>query len=94
MELALALPLEPKPDYAQLLSDLEPEYVMRAVARAYAAHGDVDEAANRAQQVGSGNTLVGDADVRDLKAVERRIDALLGVAEGILDREGIPASVE
>ncbi|MBO0699784.1 MAG: hypothetical protein J2P46_15410, partial [Zavarzinella sp.] len=88
MALAQALGDRPGPSYAALFKDINTIEVIEAIARAHAVSGDPHEALAWAGRIGSGDRVpaTGDQEVR--WAVERRIYALLGVAEGILDRPG------
>jgi hypothetical protein len=85
MSLAQALGQKPKESYAVLFNSMVAEEVTRAVARAHAATGDANEALAWARKVGRGDTAVPN-DSEHMFAIGRRIHALLGVAEGILDR--------
>jgi tetratricopeptide (TPR) repeat protein len=87
MILAQALGEKPAKSYAVLFDDINTEEIVQALARAHAASGDANEALAWAKKIGSD----GKADSKDDKsawAVERRIHALIGVAEGILERSG------
>jgi tetratricopeptide (TPR) repeat protein len=87
MTLAQALGEKPAESYAVLFNDINTEEIIQALARAHAASGNANEALAWAKKIGSGSR----ADSKDDKsawAVERRIHALIGVAEGILERSG------
>lgn len=84
--LAIALGQKPAESYAVLFNEVNAEEVTRALARAHAASGDPSEALAWAKQIGSGGKVKSDDDLQIRFAVERRIHALVGVAEGILDR--------
>ena len=89
MTLALAMGHKHAKSYAVLFDGITAEEVIQALARAHAAHGDPGEALVWARQIGSDQR----ADLNDdkaVRAVERRIHALLGVGEGILDRAKRP----
>jgi tetratricopeptide (TPR) repeat protein len=85
MELAQALDYKPVRSYADLFNDINVE-VIESLGRAHAVFGDPKEAASWAKKIGSGDK-VPQKDSADASAlVRRRIYALLGVAEGMLDR--------
>ena len=87
MTLAQALGEKPAKSYAVLFDDINTEEIVQALARAHAASSDASEALAWAKKIGSD----GKADSHDDKsawAVERRIHALIGVAEGTLERSG------
>jgi hypothetical protein len=86
MALAQALGQQPAESYAILFSDINAEEVTQALARAHAASGDVNEALIWAKRIGSSDKIKARDDHETRWAVERRIHALIGVAEGILDR--------
>jgi hypothetical protein len=88
--LALSQALEHKPaqSYAVLFNDFNQEEVTRSLARTHAALGNSNEAIAWARKIGRGDKIVAKDDYEARWAVERRIHALLGVAEGILDRAG------
>jgi tetratricopeptide (TPR) repeat protein len=94
MTLAQALGEKPAKSYAVLFDDINTEEIIQALARAHAASGDANEASAWAKKIGSD----GKADANDDKsawAVVRRIHALIGVAEGILERSGdLPSKEE
>jgi hypothetical protein len=94
MTLAQALGEKPAESYAVLFDDINTDVIIRALARAHAASGDANEALAWAKKIGSDSK----ADSKDDKsawAVERRIHALIGVAEGILERSGaLPSKPE
>jgi hypothetical protein len=85
MTLAQILKRKPTKSYAGSFERFEPNPVLRSAARAHAASGDPNEALTWAREIGSAGAPVrGDSDAR--RALERRIYALVGVAEGVLDR--------
>ncbi len=86
MTLAQTIPLEPKPDYAALLNDVWSDAVIQALARAHAATGDVAEALAWAHRIGSDRKVASAEDKEGARALQRRINALIGVAEGMLER--------
>jgi hypothetical protein len=72
--------------YAASFNDINAEEVVRALGQTHAAHGDPLDAIAWARRIGRGG---GPGTTNDDRwAVERRINALIGVAEGIL--EGCP----
>jgi tetratricopeptide (TPR) repeat protein len=85
MTLAQALGDKPSQSYAILFNQINTEEITRALARAHAASGDANEALAWAKQIGSSGKANPDDD-RQAWAVQRRIHALVGIAEGILDR--------
>jgi hypothetical protein len=86
MGLSQALGERPAQSYAVLFNDILKEEVILALARAHAASGDPSEALAWARQIGSGDKVNSEKDDQTSWAVQRRIYALIGVAEGILDR--------
>lgn len=89
MRLAQALHLRPERSYAILFDDIRMTEVIWTLARTHAASGDPDEALAWARQIGSHGVIKSKDDDETRRAVERRIAALVGVAEGILDRAGV-----
>lgn len=85
MELAQALDYKPVQSYAEIFNEADKE-VVQSLARAHAAFGDPKEAVAWAKQIGSGEKIPEEDKNRVTLAVRRRIHALLGVAEGMLDR--------
>jgi tetratricopeptide (TPR) repeat protein len=88
MTLSQALGQRPDRSYAILFNDIYAEEVIRALARAHAASGDPNDALAWARQIGSDAKVKPEKDDDTRAAVERRVHALIGVAEGILDRSG------
>jgi hypothetical protein len=86
MTLAQALELRPAQSYAVLFKEVLPGEVVQALAHAHAVSGDPKEALAWARQIGSGGKVSSNDDQETQWAVEQRIHALLGVAEGILER--------
>jgi tetratricopeptide (TPR) repeat protein len=84
MAFTQAMGQRPTQSYATLFNDVYAE-VTQALARSHAASGDVKEALAWAKEIGSSAKINGKDD-RVSWAVEQRIHALIGVAEGILDR--------
>jgi tetratricopeptide (TPR) repeat protein len=85
MELAQALQIKPSDSFADFFKDVNEE-VVQSLARSHVKYGRPEEASAWAKQIGSDETIPKkDAD-RVRWAVERRIHALLGVAEGMLER--------
>jgi hypothetical protein len=85
MRLALALGEKPKESYAVLFNEINTNEVTQALARAHAASGDPTAALAWARKIGS-DSKADSNDDENAWAVQRRIHALIGVAEGILDR--------
>ncbi|HEV8004128.1 MAG TPA: hypothetical protein VGP63_29960 [Planctomycetaceae bacterium] len=73
--------------YAILFADFDAR-VVRALARAQAAIGAPDEALAWSRQIGSPEVRKSNHEWRDGLPVEQRVAALLGTAEGILERQG------
>jgi tetratricopeptide (TPR) repeat protein len=87
MTLANLLGQRPAKSYAELFRDIRSTEIVRALARAHAAAGNPQEALTWARQIGSD----GKVDPKDTGyEVTQRIDALIGAAEGMLDRMGVP----
>jgi hypothetical protein len=94
MTLAQALGDKPAESYAVLFDDINTEEIIRALARSHAASGDANVALAWAKKIGCGNKAKSD-DHDHAWAVERRINALIGVAEGLLERSGeLPPKIE
>jgi tetratricopeptide (TPR) repeat protein len=88
MTLAQAMTLEPAPDYPESFKDVRSEAAIQALARAHAATGNIGEAFAWAQAIGSDRKVASRQDQEASWALQRRIHASVGVAEGILDRMG------
>lgn len=88
MTLAQELGQQPATSYAVSFKDINTEVVIQALARSHAASGDVTAALNWARQIGQNRRVPSEDDFTTLWAVEQRIHALIGVAEGILCRSG------
>jgi tetratricopeptide (TPR) repeat protein len=91
MTLANLLSQRPTQPYAKSFSDIRSTEIVRALARAHAATGDAQEALAWARQIGTD----GKVDAKEIKSsweIAQRIDALVGAAEGMLDRMGVPPS--
>lgn len=86
MILAQALDLRPEQSYAVLFEQITSDQIIRAVARAHASAGDAKEALTWAKQLGSAKSNAQGHE--EWPALEQRIYALVGVAEGILARAG------
>jgi hypothetical protein len=95
MTLSRALGERPAQSYAILFNEVSSDEVILALARAHAASGEPCDALTWAEQVGSGAKVKSDEDDDTSWAVQRRIYALMGVAEGILDRssDALPRTV-
>ena len=61
--------------------------VLQAVARAYAANGDARNACAWANGIGSAEKVAAKDDFAAVDAVERRMCALIGLAEGLLEKQ-------
>jgi tetratricopeptide (TPR) repeat protein len=85
MTFAQALRQRPAQSYATLFKGITSKEVICALARAHAASGDAHEALAWASRIGSSDKIKSIEDRDTCDAVERRVHALLGVAEGILD---------
>jgi tetratricopeptide (TPR) repeat protein len=85
MSLSQALGQRPDRSYAISFDEICTEEVTQALARAHAAKGDPAEAVAWARRIGSSGKVNSD---ENCWAVQRRIYALIGAAEGILDRTG------
>jgi len=86
MELSLALGQQLDQSYAILFNEINTPEVVQVLARTHAASGNSGEALAWAKKIGSsGKVDSNDNSSEKLWAVERRIHALIGVAEGILD---------
>jgi hypothetical protein len=90
MELSVLLNQGPGQSYADSFSSINMVQIIRSLARTHAECGDEREALAWAKQVGSGNRIITHDDSLEASASERRIYALVGVAEGILDRAQLP----
>jgi tetratricopeptide (TPR) repeat protein len=87
MTLAQALREKPAESYAVLFNAINTDEIIRALARAHAASGNANEALAWAKKIGS-SSKAKPHDNDEMWAVERRIHALIAVAEGILERSG------
>ncbi|MGE5326610.1 MAG: hypothetical protein ACM3NO_06195 [Deltaproteobacteria bacterium] len=87
MTLAHALGQKSSQPYETLFKDFDNE-VVRALARAHARIGNTTAALEWARRIGSDDKIASKEDFDTLWAVERRIHALVGAAEGLLDRAG------
>jgi hypothetical protein len=85
MEFSQVIGLQPAQPNSILFNQNE-ENVTQALARAHAFWGDANDALSWAKQTGSSATVKKADEFGRNWAVQRRIHALLGVAEGILDR--------
>jgi hypothetical protein len=86
MTLAQTIDQQPEESYAILFADIITEEVIQALARAQAAAGDPRAALAWARQIGSSDKVKSVDDFESLWPVLQRIHALIGVAEGVLDR--------
>jgi len=90
MTLAQALGEKPPTSYAAAFKDIPWGGVIRALARAHAAAGDPGQALQWARRIGSSETGRSREDDETRRAVDQRIHALIGVAEGIRKRQNMP----
>lgn len=72
--------------YAIMFKDFRSEEIVRALARAHVASGDANEALAWSRRIGSNKKLKSSEDWKAASSVKSRIHALVGVAEGILDK--------
>jgi hypothetical protein len=86
MTFAQAIGQVPDQSYSALFNDVNTNQVTQALARSHAASGDAKEAIAWAKQIGSSAKIGSEGNSDVARAVEQRIHALMGVAEGILDR--------
>jgi hypothetical protein len=86
MAFAQAIELQPETSYLDAFKR-DAVDVVQALARAHAAYGDVDGALAWVTKLGSDAKLTADYDEVWFD-VKRRIHALIGVAQGIVDRTG------
>ncbi len=89
MALAQALGEGPAQSYAVLFDD-DNRKVVQSLARAQAASDDAGQALAWAEEIGSDAVINANDDNKVQLAVDRRINALIGVAAGILDRSSDP----
>jgi tetratricopeptide (TPR) repeat protein len=87
MILSQSLQQRPREPYATAFAGFGPDVIL-AVACAHAQSGSPREALAWARQIGATEPTQGVEDWRQHEAILQRIAALLGVAEGILEREG------
>jgi tetratricopeptide (TPR) repeat protein len=86
MSLSQELGQIPDDSYAILFDKVHTEEVIQSLARAHAVSGDAGEALAWAKKIGGSVKVKSIGDDISRRAVEQRIYALIGVAEGILDR--------
>ncbi len=86
MTLSLTLGEEYVESYAIMFKDFDCE-VTQALARTHVVRGDTHEALAWAEKIGSNQKIKSAEDAAEVFSVQRRIHALLGVAEGILDKQ-------
>jgi len=87
MTLSQALEQQHPDSYATMFEDVSYEQIVRALARAHATSGDSNEALAWAQQIGSAEKIESEEDWEVTTSVKQRIYALIGVAEGLLDKQ-------
>jgi tetratricopeptide (TPR) repeat protein len=85
MTLSQALKQKPAQSYAVSFQHTGKD-VTRALARAHAASGHSHDALTWAKQIGRAERVPSSGDWKAISAVEQRLYALIGVAEGILDQ--------
>src|SRR6202042_1117671 len=73
--------------YARMFADFDP-VVVRRVARAHAASGSPEDALTWSRQIGSTEIIQSKEEWNARRSVEQRVAALVGTAEGILERQG------
>lgn len=88
MTLAQVLGEKPSAPYAAAFKDILSADIVRVLARAHAETGDPEEAIRWAGRIGSAVKILSREDNITRNMVEQRIYALIGVAEGILLRQG------
>jgi hypothetical protein len=72
-----------------MFKDFRSEEIVRALASAHVATGDANEALAWSRRIGSNEKIKSGEDWEAAISVESRIHALVGVAEGILDRRRV-----
>lgn len=85
MTLAQSIEQPPDQPYDAIFKELHSPEIIRALARAHAASGRDAAALDWAQRIGS-DGKASDADPESTWRVQQRVEALIGVAEGILDQ--------
>ena len=85
MTLSLSLGEKHTVSYAILFKDFDCEVI--ELLRAHVVGGDARETLAWAENVGSNQKVKSTDDAAEVFSVRRRIHALLGVAEGILDKQ-------
>lgn len=86
MKLFQALELKPENSYHDLFYEVRDGRIIQALARAHAATGNVEEAIVWTKTIGSDEKIEQSEDYSDRLPVQQRVHALIGTAEGILDR--------
>jgi tetratricopeptide (TPR) repeat protein len=86
MTLSQTLDQQYRQSYAIMFNDFQTGAIVRALARAHAASGDVSEALAWSRRIGSNEQIKTSEDWKAAISVESRINAIIGVAEGILDK--------
>jgi tetratricopeptide (TPR) repeat protein len=92
MTLAHELGQKPSQPYEVSFKGFQ-EMAVRALARTHSRTGDSSDALAWARRIGSDGEVAAEDDFETLWQVERRIHALVGVAEGILDRTSDASAV-
>lgn len=87
MTLRQALGEKPEQEYAVAFKKVHSGEVIRAFARAHAEYGDAKEAFAWASRIGADEKIASQDDYDTRTAVEQRIYALVGVAEGCLTKK-------
>ena len=97
MAFAQAIGQVPDQSYAILFKEVNAKEVTQALARSHAATGGTKDAIAWAKQIGSSAKIGSDEKSDVAWAVEQRIHALIGVAEGMLERaraEEVPETMK
>jgi tetratricopeptide (TPR) repeat protein len=84
MRLAQALGQKPSQPYEISFKKFDAEAI-RALARAQAGSGNADDALRWARRIGSGGKIPSEDHLEAALAVQQRVHALIGAAEGLLD---------
>ena len=90
MTLAQVLNEDGKVDYADSFEEFE-DSVIESLAQAHAMYGDETEALKWANKIGSEKNVKHENEYSKVNAALRRIHALVGVAEGMLEKHSGPA---
>ena len=88
MSLELALGGQPKEPYAVSFDKIYHEEIIRSLARTHAAQGEAGDALAWARRIGDERVAADDGEAAG--RAHRLIYALVGVAEGLLERSSAP----